>query len=149
MRRPENWRVTMPEKQGQFVTIAPPAGITDDGSVAYGVLLNVVEPPEGSRMSLDEITGHLVQGLQQGSHLEQLDKAEAVGVAGVEGRSVMLQSVSPLPGTNGEPQKERDWLVTFPQRDGSITFMIFVAPQSDFARFQPIFESMLKSVERQ
>jgi predicted Zn-dependent protease len=149
MHRPQNWKVTMPENQGQFVTIAPPAGITGDGSVGYGVLFNGVAPPEGSRMSLDEITGHLVQGLQQGSHLEQVGKAEPVGVGGMEGRSVMLQSRSPFPGANGEAQMERDWLVTFPQRDGSVTFMIFVAPQSDFARFQPIYESMLKSVQLQ
>jgi beta-barrel assembly-enhancing protease len=145
--RPENWRVTMPEKQGQFATIAPAAGITSDGNVGYGVLLNVVEPPEGSRMTLDEITGHLVQGLEQGSRLQPLDKAEPIGVGGVEGRSVMLESASPFPGTSGEPQRERDWLVTFPQRNGSIIFMIFVAPQSDFARFQATYESMLKSVQ--
>jgi hypothetical protein len=147
MHRPENWQVTMPQKQGQFVTIAPPGGITRDGSVGFGVLLNGVVPPEDSRMSLDDITGHLIKGLQQGSHLQQLGKVESVEVGGVEGRSVMLQSPSPFPGANGEHQMERDWLVTFPQRDGSLTFLIFIAPQSEFARFQPTYESMLKSVQ--
>jgi hypothetical protein len=137
----------MPQKQGQFVTIAPPGGITGDGSVGFGVLLNGVVPPEGSRMSLDDITGHLIKGLQQGSHLQQLGKVEPVDVGVVEGRSVMLQSPSPFPGANGEHQMERDWLVTFPQRDGSLTFLIFIAPQSEFARFQPTYESMLKSVQ--
>jgi predicted Zn-dependent protease len=146
--RPENWRVTMPQKQGEFVTIAPSAGMSGN-AVGYGVLLNGVVPPQGSSMSLDQITGHLVQGLEQGSHLEPSGKAEPISVGGVEGRSVMLRSRSPFPSANGEPQSERDWLVTFPQRDGSVTFMIFVAPQSDFARFQPTFESMLKSMQFQ
>jgi hypothetical protein len=149
LHHPDNWRVTMPEKQGQFIVVAPPAGVTGDGSVGYGVLINGVVPPEGSRMSLDDITGHLVQGLEQGSHLELLGKPEPIGVQNVEGRAVNLQSNSPFPGANGEPQKERDWLVTFPRRDGSVVFMIFVAPQSDFAKFQPTFESMLKTVEIQ
>jgi len=149
LQRPENWRTAMPQKQGQFATIAPPGGITADGSVGYGVLLNGVEPPQGSRMSLDEITGHLVQGLEQGSHLKPLGKAVPVTVGDVEGRSVMLQSTSPFPGFNDEPQMERDWLVTLPKRDGSVVFLIFVAPQSDFARFQPTYESMLKSVQLQ
>jgi hypothetical protein len=39
MEYPENWQVTMPKQQGQFVTIAPEAGITANG-VGYGVLLN-------------------------------------------------------------------------------------------------------------
>ena len=145
--RPENWRITMPQKQGQFVTMAPPAGITSEGSVGYGVLFNGIAAPEGSRMSLDQITARLVQGLEQGSHLEALGKADPISVGGVEGRSIMLQSRSPFPGANGEPQTERDWLVTLPNRDGSVVFMIFVAPQSDFARFQPAYESILKSVQ--
>ena len=113
------------------------------------LVLNEVAAPESSRMSLDEITARLVQGLEQGSHLKPLGKAEAIGVGGMEGRSVMLQSPSPFPATNGEPQIEQDWLVTFPHRDGSVTFMIFVAPQSDFTRFQPTYESILKSVQLQ
>ena len=149
LHRPENWKVTMPEHQGQFATIAPPGGITADGNVGYGVLLNGVVPPQGSQMSLDEITSRLVHGLQQGSHLEPVGKAEPISVGGVQGRSMMLQTTSPFPGANGEQQMERDWLVAFPQRDGSIVFMIFVAPQSDFARFQPTYESMLKSVQLQ
>ena len=33
-----------------------------------------------------------------------------------------------------------------PQSDGSIIFMVFVAPQSDFDRFRPTYEAMLKSL---
>jgi hypothetical protein len=61
----------------------------------------------------------------------------------------MLQSSSPFPGAKGDPQPERDWLVTFPRRDGSYIFLIFVAPETDFARFRPTYESMLKSLQIQ
>ena len=57
-----------------------------------------------------------------------------------------LQSISPFSGPTGQPQKERDWLVTIPQRDGSVIFMVFVAPHSDFDRFQPTYELMLRSL---
>ena len=67
-------------------------------------------------------------------------------VGGVQGRSVNLQTTSPFPAANGQPEKERDWLVTVPMRDGSVIFMMFVAPQSEFARFQPTYEAMLKSM---
>ena len=65
------------------------------------------------------------------------------------GRSKMFQSNAPFPGANGQPQLERDWLVAVPQRDGSVIFMIFVAPQSEFAQFESAYEAMLKSVEIQ
>ncbi len=143
--RPENWPVTLPEQQGQFVTIAPPAGVTKSG-VGYGVLLNGTPPP-GQAMSIDEMTARLIQVIQQSNELEQLGKPEPIKVGGIEGRSTFLQSPSPFPGANGQPQKERDWLVTVPRSDGSLTFMIFVAPDADFARFQATFEAMLKGIQ--
>jgi hypothetical protein len=33
-----------------------------------------------------------------------------------------------------------------PQHDGSVIFMIFVAPQPDFERFRPTYEAVLKSL---
>lgn len=71
---------------------------------------------------------------------------QPITVAGIEGRSVTLQSISPFSAASGQSQKERDWLVTVPQRDGSVIFMVFVAPQSEFDRFQPTYEAMLNSM---
>ena len=57
---PENWKVTMQGDQGKFITIAPPAGVTN-GGVGYGVLMNGVSPPQGERLNIDEVTQHLVR----------------------------------------------------------------------------------------
>ncbi len=113
MRRPENWQVHMPQKRGEFVTIAPDAGITANG-VGYGVLINEMAAPRGARTSIDEVTAQLVQQMQQNNGLEPLGRAQPITVAGVEGRSIMLKSTSPFQGRNGQPQQERDWLVTVP-----------------------------------
>jgi len=78
--------------------------------------------------------------------MEQLGKPEAITVGGKEG-STFLRSLSPFPDANGQAQPERDWLVTVPQEDGSMIFLIFIAPQSDFAALQPTYEAMLKSVQ--
>jgi hypothetical protein len=64
----------------------------------------------------------------------------------VQGRSVVMQSTSPFPDDRGNQQPERDWLVTVPRNDGAVLYLVFVAPQSQFDRFQPAFESMLRSV---
>ncbi|MBV8436169.1 MAG: M48 family metalloprotease [Silvibacterium sp.] len=144
--RPDNWQVSMPQQQGQFATIAPQAGISGDG-VGYGVLLNGVAPANGGRMSIDDVTGQIVQNMERHNGLHPLGKAQAITVSGVQGRSVVLQSTSPFPDADGQPQKERDWLVTVPQRDGSIILMIFVAPEPDFAEFQSTYEAMLRSAQ--
>jgi uncharacterized membrane protein SirB2 len=68
-------------------------------------------------------------------------------VAGIQGRSVALHSISPFLAANGQQQRERDWLVIVPQRDGTVIFMLFVAPQPQFDRFQPTYEAMLKTVQ--
>jgi hypothetical protein len=58
-----------------------------------------------------------------------------------------MQSTSPFPDSNGRPQKERDWLVTVPRSDGSLVYFVFVAPQSEFERFRPSYENMLRSLQ--
>jgi Zn-dependent protease with chaperone function len=148
IQHPENWEITMPHKQGEFVTIAPPAGITNRG-VGYGVLLNGLQAPRGQRLSIDALTARLVQDMQKNDGLEPQGDPQPISVAGTQGRSVMLHSASPIPGANGQTQPEQDWLVTVPRSDGSAIFMVFVAPQSEFARFQPTYEAMLKSLQLQ
>ena len=144
--RPENWQVTPPKQQGQFVTIAPQAGVTNNG-VGYGVLLNGAPGPKGQSLNIDEMTAMIIKHLQQSNELEQTGKPQPITVAGIQGRSTMLRSASPFASANGQAQLERDWLITVPLQDGSLIFMIFVAPEADFARLQPTYQAMLKSVQ--
>jgi hypothetical protein len=132
---PENWRVIMPRKRGESVAIAPEAGLAPDG-VGYGVLLNGVAPPKGERMSIDDITRELLKDMEQNETMQPVGDPQSITVAGVEGRSVMPQSLSPFAAANGQHQKERDWLVTVPQRDGSVIFIYVPAlhdPRSPWA----------------
>jgi len=143
---PENWQIIMPKQQGQSVTIAPQAGITANG-VGYGVVLNGVALPDGQRMNIDDVTRQLVQDMEQNEAMQPVGKARPITVGGIQGRSVTLQSISPFLAANGQSQTEGDWLVTVPQRDGSVLFVVFVAPHSQFDRFQPTYEAMLKSLQ--
>ena len=142
---PENWQVMMPKQPGQSVTIAPQAGIADN-NVGYGVILSGAAPPKGEQIGIDDATRQLVKDMEQNESLKQEGEVLPITVSGIEGRSVALHSVSPFPDANGKPQKERDWLVTIPQRDGTVIFMIFVAPESHFDRFQPTYKVMLNSM---
>ena len=146
--RPENWQVTMPAQSGQSVQIAPAAGVSGE-NVGYGVVLNAVRPQKG-QSNIDQVTADLVRAMQSGGgDLRPVGNAEKIKVAGVQGRSQNMQSTSPFPDAGGQPQQERDWLVTVPRPDGSVVYFVFVAPQAQFNRFQPTFNAMLKSVRFQ
>jgi len=146
IQHPENWPVNLPQQKGQFVTIAPQAGITNSG-VGYGVLLNGAAGPQGQRATIDQMTAELIGQIKQNNELEQLGNPQRLIVGGVEGRSTFLRSSSPIPNANGQSQPERDWLVTVQRQDGSMIYMIFVSTQADFSRLQPTFEAMVKSIQ--
>jgi hypothetical protein len=58
-----------------------------------------------------------------------------------------MQSTSEFPDANGQPQKERDQLVTIPRPGGSVVYVVFIAPESEFPSLTPTFEKMLQSVQ--
>ena len=145
MVRPANWKVIAPQQDAQSVTIAPQAGVVDTG-IGYGVVLNAVTPKDKS-MTIDQVTDEIVRSLQSSGGLQPLGKATDIKIAGVRGRSLNLQSNSPFSDAKGQPQKERDRLVTVPRSDGVVIFLVFVAPESDLARVSSTFDRMLRSVQ--
>jgi hypothetical protein len=145
MEYPDNWRVTGDQQQSS-ITIAPSAGVSG-GNIAYGVMINGAAPSNGQSQNLDEMTNSIIESFRQGNpDLQQVGSAKTITVNGVRGRSVDLKSTSPISGSNGQPLPERDWLVTVPRNDGSVVFLVFVAPQNDFDRLRPTYESMLRSL---
>ena len=143
---PDNWPVQMPKQQGYSLTIAPPAGVAGS-AVGYGVVINGVSPSSGQSMTIDQLTAKLVEDMESSGGVHSVGKSQTVTINGVQGRSVAMQSQSPFLNPSGQPQLERDWMVTVPQRDGSVIFMVFVAPEAEFSLFQPTYDAMLKSVQ--
>jgi Zn-dependent protease with chaperone function len=144
---PDNWEVMQPSQEGAGLTIAPRAGVVSNG-IGYGVVINGAQTQNGSRANIDDITDQIVKSMQSGGgDLRTVGSPQKITVNGASGRSVPMQSTSPFPDSKGNSQKERDWLVTVQQQDGSILYMVFVAPESEFDRFKPTFQSMLRSVK--
>jgi Zn-dependent protease with chaperone function len=142
---PDNWDVIQPTQQGAGLTIAPRAGVVSNG-VGYGVVINGGQAQNGA--NLDDITKQIVQGMQSGGgDLRTIGSPQKITVNGASGRSVPMQSTSPFPDSKGQAQKERDWLVTVQQPDGSVLYMVFVAPESQWDKFKPTYQSMLRSVK--
>lgn len=144
--RPDNWDIVAPKQRGQSLMIAPRAGLASDG-LGYGVVVNGVTAKDRNA-SIDQVTDEIVRSLQGNSgDMRPIGRTANVTVAGASGRSVMMQSTSPFPDAKGQPQKERDRLVTIPRSNGSVIFLVFVSPESDYARFSPTFEKILQSVQ--
>jgi hypothetical protein len=142
--RPENWEVITPQQQGQSLTIAPRAGVTSNG-VGYGVVINGAQLQNGNG-NIDQVTSEIVRNLESGGGLQPIGSAQPITVGGVRGRSVMMESTSPFPTSSGQQQRERDWLVTLPQQDGSVMYFVFVSPKAEYERLKPTFDTMLRSL---
>ena len=138
---PDNWRLYR-DQDGNGVTIAPPAGVTQ-GSVAYGVVINSANPDASS---LDQAVQDVISSLEQSNaELRPSGRPQPVRVNGVEGRSVDLMGESPVE-EGGRPAPEHDWLIVLPRPQGGMLYAVFIAPERDFTELRPTFENMLRGL---
>jgi hypothetical protein len=141
---PDNWRVF--GDKNSSVTIAPPNGVSNS-AVAYGMMINTYQPEESSP-NLDLATHELLASLRQSNpDLRVIGQDENIQVNGIPGKSVDLVGNSPLRDQSGRAGQERDWLVAFQRRDGSLLYVVSIAPDKDFESLRPTFEQMLKSIK--
>ena len=140
---PQNWQLF--GDNTSTVNIAPPSGVSDN-AIAYGVLISDYQD-EDSRATVDQATHALLNSLRQSNQdMKQVGNDEDIRVAGLAGKSVDLIATSPVQDANGHAQRERDWLVTVPGRNGNLTYLVFIAPDVDFNTLRPTFERMLRSL---
>jgi hypothetical protein len=140
---PSNWQVSAAEN-GQGFTIAPPAGMAQ-GAVAYGVVVNALDAPGTS--SLDGATQDLIADLERSNPgLRASGRLGSIQVNGIQGRAVEMTGNSPI-GQNGQPARERDWLVTLPRPQGGLVYLVFIAPENYFSQLRPTFQHILESTQ--
>ena len=137
---PSNWRPLQDQQSGN-VTIAPAAGATAQGSVAYGVVIGSAAPQANS---LDDAVNQLVQNLtQQNQGMRQTSQLQSIRVNGVSGRAVDLSGSSPI-AEGGRQIQEHDWLVALPAQQG-LVYLVFVAPERDFTQLKNTYQEMLRT----
>jgi len=114
--------------------------------VAYGVVIRAGRAP-AANMDGGRLTAAVVQSLQSGdSNMKQVGQIERLPVDGISAGSVELETISPMVGADGKPQRERDWLVAVP-RGGNAIFFVFVSPLVNYDQLRPSFAKMLQSVQ--
>ena len=145
IRYPDNWQVH--GKQTSAQTIAPPEGIVrsrEASGIAYGALVSILEPEpdEDGRISLYQASSQLIEQIQHSNpELRVISRRQRTGVGGQRAISLTLRGPSPVRG-----ETELDWLVSTLRPDGTLWYIVFVAPEQDFGALRPTFEQMLDSV---
>ncbi len=141
---PANWQVL--GDANSAVTIAPQNGVLKD-AVIYGAIVSNYEP-EKTDASLDAATHSLIDSLRQSNpDMKEIGNPEDIRVNGLAGKSIDLIGRSPEQNQSGQTTRERDWLVTMKRNDGSLLYVVFVAPEKDFEELRPVFQQMLKSMK--
>ena len=135
---PENWKKY--EDKGS-VTFAPDGGISPSGSLAYGMIVSVIQAQaETSEHALENATQSLIQELTKTNPGLKVTREPArVQLNGQPGLSTYLSNDSPVGGL------ETDWLITVLQPQGLVSFLC-VAPQVAYREYEKTFTAVLDSV---
>ncbi len=143
VRYPQNW--VLAGNAQSSVTIAPPGGSGTDANgqpqTAYGVILDRYQ----GQGTLQQQTDSLVQAIEQSNQgMSAVTDVSSLTVNHRQAASIEFLSSSPL-GTASRPVPERDWLVTVQRPDGSISYLIFIAPERNFNALRPTFKRILST----
>ncbi len=139
---PDNWETF--GARNSAVTIAPRAGLSQN-AIAYGVVISGYQPQ--GQQSLSASAGQIYQGLQRSNQgMQAQGGAQQLTVDGQPALAVNLLSASPLVSSDGSQVPERDMLVTIQRHDGSVLWLLFIAPEQQFNALNPTFNHMLDSL---
>ena len=137
---PNNWREMAAESS---VTFAPDGGygtISGQSVFTHGVQAGVLR---NETHDLQEATNELIAGFAQSN--PQLARAGNGSRATVGGRSgIRTQLANVSEATGG---RERIVLYTAQMRDGSLFYLIGVAPESEFGTYQSVINKVASSVQ--
>lgn len=138
---PENWKVS---KGPASVVIAPEAGVSEN-AIAYGVVLSGYTPQQPQ--SLEQNTQQVFRALEQSNPgMRAIGAKSNMIVNGMPAAVVNLIGQSPLSSQDGQAVAERDVLLTLQRTDGSVLWMLFIAPEPHFNALEPIFQKMISSL---
>ncbi len=139
---PGNWQA-YGSKDSDSVTIAPRDGLVQasNGStqVGYGAIVSYFQN-EGNNGDVNQSTDELIHHLHANNPSMEISRnRKQVAVGRYQGLITMLQSNSPY----GDIESDALLTVATPQ---GLFYMIFIAPQNQFANLKGTFEQMIQSI---
>lgn len=136
---PSDWEMT--SDQGS-VTFAPKEGRVQT-FIGYGAILSAAQTKSG-KVNLSQDTDALLKGMaQQNANMRVEGQAISTTIGGAPALVSRLSSDSPYQGT-----RETDVVVTI-DRGNTLFYIIFIAPEPDYSRFEPVFQQMTRTLKFQ
>ena len=143
---PANWKNY--SKKNTLVLL-PHGGVVDpgngQGALAWGVIggLEQVHKKASASDALQEATHKIITALlKENEGMEITQQPAGTNVGGLPALSTYFGNDSPAGG------REKDWLITVLAPQG-LYYYICVAPEADYARFQPAFQLIVDSMHFQ
>jgi Zn-dependent protease with chaperone function len=133
---PEGWRV----QQGQGgATIAPAEGVVN-GGVGFGIMVGGGRSNSG-RVDLRRDTEQLLRQFAQGNPGIRMDgQPQQVQVAGSPALVTRLTGASPFAG-----DRENNVVMTI-DRGQSMYYLVFIAPASQWSRWEPVYQRVSQTI---
>ncbi|MBL0156567.1 MAG: M48 family metalloprotease [Bryobacterales bacterium] len=133
---PDNWT---PTGSQQNVTLAPKEGMVQS-QIGYGAIVSGAAPADG-KVDLQRDTRTLIEGMiKQNSNMRQEGESQTANIGGSAALVTKCSSDSPFAGT-----RETDVVVTI-DRGKTLIYLIFISPEADYARMEPVFQEMTRSL---
>jgi Zn-dependent protease with chaperone function len=136
---PSNWEALSQTATG--VTLAP-EWATEGNEVTHGAIVSILNLGPDNRGSIrtDQALDAIVNQLRE-SNPNLFEERSSRYDGQLDGRRAMATYLS---GRNSLGNDERVWLIARPGERG-IVYLLFVAPERDFDRYEPTFRSMVQS----
>jgi Zn-dependent protease with chaperone function len=129
---------------GNGVTLAPPEGVVQgqggQTAIGYGILAGTVKPQSG-RVNLDADTKAFLDQVAGSNNEVKVElQPQAITIGDSRAYVTKLTSESPFPGT-----REVDVIVTVDRQD-TMYYFIFVSPENDYTRLEPIYQQVTQTI---
>jgi len=133
---PNNWRVMENQDSVWFA----PEGAYGNSGITHGALIGVAQTRTND---LGQSTQDYVRGvLQANNYLRQQSNFSRTYVGNRQGLTTTLVGRSPVTGRN-----EVATVFTTQLRNGSLFYMVMVAPEHEMSRYNNAFSNMLRSIQ--
>lgn len=137
---PSNWRELASNDSVTFAPEGAYGNYQGQSVFTHGVQIGV---DRNEAHNLRTATDELIQGLRQGNpRLRSSGQYSNVTFAGRRGLHTLLSNVSDVTG-----QQERIALYTAQLSDGSLFYIVGVAPGAEFSSYQPVFNQVVRSIQ--
>ncbi len=134
---PDNWQTSAGQNS---LTIAPSEGLLQ-GAIGYGVVVAAAQSPNG-RVNLQQDTQKLLQSIaQENAGAQIVQQPQSITISGSAAMVSQLKSKSPYVNTT-----EIDTVITI-DRGANLVYLICIAPEPDYSRFEPVFQQMVRSIQ--